>query len=106
MTQSYTSKPRKHADVFWAEMPACDHCMQIYDDDAAFLDALESYAESALKLDEAIIIIATDAHVESLASRLVQAGVDLPLAIARDQFVSERQCASCAVDLHAGWNSG
>lgn len=102
MTESYSSKPRKRADVFWAEMPACDHCMQIYDDDAAFLDALESYAESALKLDEAIIIIATDAHMASLTSRLVQAGVDLPLAIARDQFVGVNAQAALSTFMRDG----
>lgn len=82
MTTSYVPKQRKSINVFWAEMAACEHCVQIYDDDAAFLDALEGYVASALGLDEAVIIIATGSHTELLTNRLQVSGIDMPGAIA------------------------
>jgi hypothetical protein len=103
MTTFHAQKQRKNIDVFWAEMAACSHCVQIYDDDAAFLDALEGYVLSALRLNEAVIIIATDAHMRLLARRLQLAGVDLPAAMARDQFVGVDAHEALAMFMRDGW---
>jgi hypothetical protein len=103
MTTSYVPKQRKNIDVFWAEMAACDHCVQIYDNDTAFLNVLQSYVASALELNEAVIIIATDAHMRLLKDRLQQAGVDVMDAQARDQFVAVDAHAALASFMRDGW---
>lgn len=103
MTTSHVPKQRKHIDVFWAEMAACEHCVQIYDDDTAFLDALESYVVSALGLDEAVIIIATGSHTELLTKRLKVSGIDMPGAIARDQFIAIDATCALSAFMRDGW---
>ncbi|UUZ53719.1 MEDS domain-containing protein [Massilia sp. H-1] len=96
-------KQRKSINVFWAEMAACEHCVQIYDDDAAFLDALEGYVASALGLDEAVIIIATGSHTELLTNRLQVSGIDMPGAIAHDQFIAIDATCALSAFMRDGW---
>jgi hypothetical protein len=83
-----TFKHRKDVDVFWAEIAACDNCVQIYESDKVFLDALEGFVAAGLSQGEACILIATESHLQSLSDRLASAGMDLPAAIARDQFIA------------------
>ena len=48
-------KKRKEIDVFWGELSACDHCVQIYENDDVFLDALEGYVAGGIRQGDAII---------------------------------------------------
>jgi hypothetical protein len=102
MKNADVTKFPRNVDVFWAEMAACDHCVQIYEDDMAFLNALEGFVVSGLRQQEAIIIIATDSHVQSLTERLALAGVDLAAAVARDQFVAIEAQAALATFMQDG----
>jgi hypothetical protein len=40
-------------DVFWGEITPCEHSVQIYDDDAVFLDALEGFIAGGLRKGDA-----------------------------------------------------
>lgn len=99
----FGSEQRKNVDVFWAEMAACDHCVQIYEDDTAFLDALEGFVVAGLRQNEAIILIATAAHLGLLKDRLIRGGVDLPATIARNQFVAVDAHEALASFMRDGW---
>jgi len=99
----YGLEQRKNVDVFWAELAACDHCVQIYDDDTAFLNALESFVVSGLLQHEAIILITTAAHLQLLQDRLIRGGYDLQAAIARDQFVTVDAHEALASFMRDGW---
>jgi hypothetical protein len=96
-------KLQHNAAVFWAEMAACEHCVQIYEDDTVFLDALELFVLAGLQLDEAIILIATDSHLQLLSDRLVRAGYDLAAAIERQQFIGLNAQKSLSTFMHDGW---
>lgn len=89
--------------MFWAEMAACDHCVQIYEDDAAFLNALEGFVESGLRLDEGIILIATDVHLNLLTERLARGGFDVSDAVSRNQFVGIDADKALATFMRDGW---
>lgn len=74
-------------DIFWGEIPACEHLLQIYEDDGVCLDALEGFAAGGLQAGDAVIVIATPAHREDLGDRLRAHGFDLAAARARDQYI-------------------
>lgn len=98
-----TFKNRKGVDVFWAEMAACDHCVQIYESDPVFLDALEGFVAAGLAQGDACVLIATESHLQSLADRLRRAGIDLPAAMARDQLIALDAHTSLATFMRDGW---
>ena len=71
------------ARVFWGELAPCEHVLQIYDEDAVFLEHLQGFVCEGLDAGEAVIIIATASHREELARRLELAGYDIE-ALAED----------------------
>lgn len=75
---SVTQLPR--SPIFWGEISPCEHAMQVYGDDAVFMDALEGFIGAGLRAGEAAIVIATPAHLEGLEERLLRRGVDLDAA--------------------------
>jgi hypothetical protein len=79
---------RPAVEVFWGELAAGDHCVQFYESDAAFMDALEAFAVGGIRRSEAIIVIGTESHRRDLETRLEKSGFDLELAKASDQFIS------------------
>lgn len=94
---------RKQIDVFWGELSACDHTVQIYEDDGAFLDALEGFVAAGIRQGDAIILIATPAHLAGLELRLEASGFDVAAAVVRDQYIAldaKRALAKFMVD---GW---
>jgi hypothetical protein len=96
-------KNRKAVDVFWAEMSACDHCVQIYENDQVFLKALEGFVCAGLRQAEACVLILTEPHRQLLSDRLIGAGVDLQAAIASDQFIALDAHAALATFMQDGW---
>jgi hypothetical protein len=78
---------RQAFDAFWAELSPCAHVVQIYEDDALFLDNLAEFVAGGLKLDEAVIVIATPQHREGLRKRLTARGIDVAGARSRDQLI-------------------
>lgn len=98
-----TFKNRKGVDVFWAEMAACDHCVQIYENEPVFLDALEGFVAAGLGQGEACLLIATEPHLHALSDRLIRSGIDLPAARASDQFIALDAHASLATFMRDGW---
>lgn len=73
--------------VFWGEITPCDHVVQIYADDAAFLDSLATFIADGLDKGESTVIIATPVHRFSLEFRLRALGIDLVSALLRDRYI-------------------
>lgn len=78
---------KKNMDVFWGEIAPCDHILQIYEDDKAFLHTLQGFVTSGLDAGESVIIIATDEHLEALNQRLRDKGFDLFSMTLTDQYI-------------------
>lgn len=74
--------------VFWGEISPCEHLVQIYNDDSAFMDALEGFVTGGLRAGDGLILIGTPEHLAALAHRLDSHGVDVADAIARDQYIA------------------
>ena len=88
-----TSPPRSKSSIdpspaFWAEISPCEHALQLYQDDSAFLDALEAFVALGLEAGEAVIVIATQAHRDALEHRLSSRGVSFNIARATDSYIA------------------
>src|SRR4029079_19408597 len=75
-------------DSHWSNMSDTDHFVQFYDTDGFLLNSLSGFIGSAIKSDDAAIVIATEAHRSGLDELLAANGLDLTGAKARGQYVS------------------
>ncbi len=79
------------------------HSVEFYEDDAVFLDGLSEYIGSALGSGGACVVIATKAHLEALAERLQQWGIDVASTARNNRYIgldADRTLARFMVD---GW---
>jgi hypothetical protein len=72
-------------ESFWGEMSPCDHIVQIYEDDAKFLDDLETFVTDGFKKNESVVIIATPSHLKHLEDHLN--AFNLKQLRATDQYI-------------------
>ncbi len=91
------------AKSFWGEISPCEHLVQIYEDDGAFLDCLEGFVHGGLKAGDAVIIIATAVHRQSLEYRLRANGVNLAFAQMEGQYFPFDAVESLSNFMKAGW---
>jgi hypothetical protein len=91
------------AKSFWGEISPCEHLVQIYEDDGAFLDCLEGFVHGGLKAGDAVIIIATAVHRQSLEYRLRANGVNLAFAQMEGQYFPFDAEESLSKFMKAGW---
>jgi MEDS: MEthanogen/methylotroph, DcmR Sensory domain len=95
---------RKHgAEIFWGEISPCEHMVQFYEDDATFLDCLEGFVSGGLKAGEAVVIIATVVHRQSLEYRLRANGVNLTSARLAGQYFALDAEESLSKFMVDGW---
>jgi MEDS: MEthanogen/methylotroph, DcmR Sensory domain len=73
---------------FWRDLAPCEHSVQIYGEDASFMDALEGYVSSGLRKRESVIVIATAAHLHELEKRLRANWLDLDRARWEDRYLA------------------
>lgn len=74
------------ADVFWGEIAPCDHVVQIYENDEIFIDVLAGYVGGGINAGDAIIIIATEAHINALEARLRSFAIDVNSLVSNEQY--------------------
>jgi hypothetical protein len=89
--------------AFWAEMSACEHFVQIYEADDAFMDTLTGFISGALRQGDGAVVIATPLHRAELTRRLTADGFDTETAICDDQLLlldAEQVISQFVVD---GW---
>lgn len=92
-----------NVDAFWGELAPCDHLLQIYEQDAALLDALAGFVAGGLAAGEAAIVIATEAHRTALEQRLAAVEVDLGQAIGAERYLAFDAADSLAQFIVADW---
>jgi lambda repressor-like predicted transcriptional regulator len=90
-------------NTFWGELSGCDHCVQFYESDAAFLDTLEAFTLGGFQQGDAIIVIGTPPHRQALEARLQENGIDLAAASARDQLISLDAATTLQRFMVNGW---
>lgn len=93
----------RQAEIFWGEIAPCEHSVQIYDEDGAFLDCLAGYVSGGLTAGEAVVIIAKPAHLHSLEFRLRAKGMNLPAAGMKGQYFSFDAEESLSKFMVQGW---
>jgi MEDS: MEthanogen/methylotroph, DcmR Sensory domain len=76
-----------NVDVFWTEIAYRDHVLQLYKSDGVFLDALAGFVLEAFHSQESAIVIATNAHLNALESRLRSYGYDIEKLISEHRFI-------------------
>jgi hypothetical protein len=74
--------------TFWGELSACEHFVQFYEDDQAFIRTLADFIAGGLQARETAVVIATPRHREELEANLVAMSFDIEAAKAQDQFIS------------------
>jgi hypothetical protein len=90
-------------EVFWGEMSPCEHLVQMYDEDAGFLDALEGFIAGALRGTEAAIVIATPPHLADLNRRLRAQGIDVERLIGQDRYIPRDAEHTLRLFMRNGW---
>ncbi|HYF32541.1 MAG TPA: MEDS domain-containing protein [Chitinophagaceae bacterium] len=94
---------RVGADIFWGEVAPCDHVLQIYETDAAFLDALAGFVGGGINAGECVIVIATAAHLKSLEDRLTRYGIHVSALIADDRYLPFDADETLSKFMVGGW---
>ena len=74
--------------IRWQELERTDHVLQIYDEDAQFLDGLQGYVMDGLQAGESVVVIATASHRNALREKLVREGLDMELAEREDRYIA------------------
>lgn len=74
--------------VLWAELTPGSHVVQFCDDDTVLLDTLEAFCAGGLMLGEAVIVIATAAHLAQLRQRLRRRQMDIATLQIFDQLIA------------------
>jgi hypothetical protein len=81
----------KH-DVFWSEPGAAEHAVLLYDHDESLMASVEAFAADGLAAGEAVIVVATPAHLAELGARLGGAqaarGFSLDAAAKDDAYIA------------------
>jgi hypothetical protein len=88
---------------FWGELAPCEHMVQMYTRDSAFLDMLSGFVGNGLKCGDGVIVIATAAHLSALEAHLAGVGVDLAAARGRDQYIALDAELTLARFIVNGW---
>lgn len=91
------------AEIFWGELAPCEHLVQIYEDDQSFLDKLEAFVAGGLVGDEAVVVIATPAHLSALHRRLLKRGVEITAAMQGEQYLALDAEAMLSIFMIDGW---
>ena len=80
--------PSVSPDVFWAEISPCEHIVQLYNTEEAFMGPLTSFVAGGIGSGEAVIIIATVQHIAMLEHRLMKEQIDVESAKRSNQYIT------------------
>jgi hypothetical protein len=75
------------ADVFWGEIAPCDHVLQIYENDDAFLDTLAGFVGGGINANDACVVIATKVHLNMLEDKLRSHGLSIPALVDDHRYI-------------------
>lgn len=91
------------SDIFWGEIAPCEHLLQLYDDDAVFLDSLEGFVAGGISAGDDVIVIATLEHREALRQRLEARGICVATALKHDHYIPLDVHETLAKFMVASW---
>jgi hypothetical protein len=74
-------------DAFWRSVERSEHILQVYANENVFLDALEGFVGSGLRVEEAVIVIASAPHLHELEKRLRSRWIDVDRARWQQRYV-------------------
>jgi len=77
-------------DVFWGKVASREHVLHLYENDDAFLDMLVGFVGAGINADDAVVIIADEAHLEGLQSRLSNHGIFMDSLIEENRYIPLR----------------
>jgi hypothetical protein len=78
---------RTSNQVFWGEIAPCDHVVQIYENDDAFLTLLSGFVTDGIDSGDAAVVIATEAHLDALHLRLEALGYPMASLISSRRYI-------------------
>ncbi len=78
---------RTSSDIFWGEIAPCEHVVQIYENDAIFLDTLTGFVGGGVNAGDSVIVIATETHLNALYKRLASYGLFVDSLIAEKSYI-------------------
>ena len=89
--------------IFWGEIAPCEHVVQIYENDGAFLDSLEGFVADGVAGGDAVVVIATPPHLEALRRRIVERGIDVIAAENEDRYIALTAKEALSEFIVDGW---
>jgi hypothetical protein len=78
---------RVKANVFWGELTVSEHVVQVYEHEQIFLETLTGFTGAGVNAGDAVIVIATDAHLAALNKRLQSHGLHVGSLIAENRYI-------------------
>ena len=100
---NYSDWQQTKSDIFWGEIAPCDHVVQIYEDDAVFIDVLAGFVGGGINSGDCVILIATDAHLKALEKRLKNFGIHIDSLIYNDRYIPLNAEEVLAKFMVNGW---
>lgn len=88
---------------FWGEIAPCQHVMEIYTEEGAFIESLASFVEEGFALDEGVVVIATASHLSSLHLALERRGAPLERVLSDGSYVPLDAAATLSRFMVEGW---
>lgn len=79
---------RSGVDLFWGEIPPCEHIVELYSDEAHFLQLLVGFVAGGLAAGESVVLLATREHLQALEATLADRDIDIAGARRRDHYLS------------------
>jgi len=79
---------RSDAANFWRTVAPSDHVVQIYENDAIFLDALAGFTGGGINAGDCVIVIGTKAHLKALEDKLRSYGVHVDVLVSENRYIA------------------
>ena len=76
-------------NVNWLELDRSPHAIRFYSGDDFLLDSLSRFVSTVLEVRDTCVVIATEAHLNSLAEHLKSPGVETNRAVKRRRYALE-----------------
>jgi hypothetical protein len=73
--------------VFWGEIAPCEHVVQIYENDDAFISLLTGFVTGGFQALESVVLIATESHITALDKKLQDLGYPVSQLISKHQYI-------------------
>src|SRR5687767_5084502 len=103
MTENSRDWKIKKPQDFWGEIAPCEHVLQIYETNEAFLNTLAGFVGDGINSNDCSIVIATRAHLDALESRLISHGVNVDSLVSEDLYIPIDAEEALAVFMVNDW---